>query len=407
MHTYKVKSKKMFSLALISIIAFSLFACSEVEVSMDTEDNYVLNKRSLKIHAADCDAINLMSHRNKLEVKDTLNHLLGEGYIPCEKCKARKRKKFLGFFENPFREKEYIIDIEDLPSREEYLNAINVIGEWYINHVPTYQGQLELEKLSDYVGNDKYYKEYKLKSKQVKFKIFSSENSKDYISISTDSSAKSIDRLNVNTDILKAKEEAVINYKSNYKSIDIKSTQAYYPCEYIKNSSDSYKKAGDDCVRFFFTLMNSIDKDFTFRLSKIVSKTWSHIDTNIFYSNRNVIVKAMILNGFDVYDFQEGTIKNIDIKKINNNFKLSKGDVIVRKGHIHIYLGEEYGKADNFGWGKVSRIFPQNYNYYLETFNGEDYYIVCDHDVDNDNQYRQYTRVYHYKGGKLNEAVEE
>ena len=46
-------------------------------------------------------------------------------------------EKFLGFFENPFREKEYIIDIEDLPSREEYLNAINVIGEWYINHVPT------------------------------------------------------------------------------------------------------------------------------------------------------------------------------------------------------------------------------------------------------------------------------
>ena len=374
---------------------------------MDTKDNYVLNKRSLKIHAVDCDAINLMSRRNKLEVSDTLNHLLSEGYIPCEKCKARKRKKFLGLIEDPFREKEYIIDIEDLPSREEYLNAINEVGEWYINHVPTYQGQLELEKLSDYVGDDKYYKEYTLESKEIKFKIFSSENSKDYISISNDSSAKSVDELNDNTDILKAKEEAVINYKNNYRNIDIKSSQAYYPCEYIEDSSDSYKKAGDDCVRFFFTVMNSFDKDFTYRLSKVASKNWSHIDTNLFYGNRNVIIKAMTLNGFDVYDINEGTIDDIEIKKLNNNFKLSKGDIIVRKGHIHLYLGDEYGEADNFGWGKVNRIFPQNYIYNLETTNGEDYYIVCDHDVDSDKQYRKYTRVYHYKGGNLNESKED
>ena len=388
-------------------IVIGLFACNDVKVSMDTVDAYVLNKRSLKIHSTDCDAINLMSSRNKLEVKDTLNHLLSDGYIPCEKCKARKRKKFLGLIDNPFREKEYIIDVEDLPSREEYLSAINNIGEWYINHVPTYQGQLELEKLSDYVGEDKFYKTYNLKSKQVKYKIFSNESSKDYIAISTDSNARKVEELNQNTDILKAKEEAVVNYKNNYSKIDIKSSQAYYPCEYIQDSKDSYKKAGDDCVRFFFTVMNSFDKEFTYRVNKIISKKWSHIDTNTFYSDRNLIVKAMILNGFEVYDIKEGTIDNLEINKINSDFQLSKGDIIVRKGHVHIYLGNGYGNSENFGWGKVNRVFPQIYNYELKTDDGENFYIVCDHDINNEQQYRKYTRIYHYKGGKLYDTEED
>ena len=385
-------------------IAIGLFACNDVKVSMDTVDSYVLNKRSLKIHSTDCDAINLMSSRNKLEVKDTLNHLLSDGYIPCEKCKARKRKKFLGLIDNPFREKEYIIDVEDLPSREEYLNAINNIGEWYINHVPTYQGQLELEKLSDYAGENKYYKTYNLKSRQVKYKIFSSESSKDYITISTDSNAKNIENLNENTDILKAKEDAVVNYKNNYSNIDIKSSQAYYPCEYIQDSKDSYKKAGDDCVRFFFTVMNSFDKDFTYRLSKIANKSIGHINTEKFYSDENDFARAMCMNGFEVYSSKVFNLRDFTVNIIDQNFQLEYGDLMVRKGHVHIFLGEGNGVANNFGWGKVNRIFPQNYFYELEGSEITGYYITCDNDIIKDSgMKRHYERIYRYNGGSKSE----
>ncbi len=54
-------------------------------------------------------------------------------------------------------------------------------------------------------------------------------------------------------------------------------------CVYIDDSKDSYVKAGDDCVRFFFSVMNSFDKGFTHRLSGIAGKKWSRIDTNIFH----------------------------------------------------------------------------------------------------------------------------
>lgn len=68
-------------------------------------------------------------------------------------------------------------------------------------------------------------------------------------------------------------------------------------------------------------------------------------------------------------------------------------------GHLHIYLGRGYGLSDNFGWGKVNRIFPQRYNYNLKTDEDNNNYIVCDKDISASGIYRKYTRVYRYKGG--------
>ena len=397
----KNKIKLLLTLYMIVMVT----SCGTYNVDVTKVDYYLVNKRSLKIHSLDCDVINLMSEHNKKEVHDSIEHLVDNGYIICEKCKAHKRQKFLGFIDNPFREKEYLIDLEDLPSRDEYLNAINEIGEWYINHVPTYQGKLSEEKLSDYEGKDKYYKKYNLKSKKVSMKYFTKESSKDYIVITSNDNENKIDELNANTDILKAKEEAIINYNNNYRKIDIKKHQAYYPCDYINDSKDNYKKAGDDCVRFFFTVMNSFDKEFTYRFNKITNKKWSQINTNLMFSNRNKIVKCMELNGFQVYDAYETNSEGIKINKIDENFKLIYGDIIVRDGHLHFYLGNDLGYSDNFGWGKVNRIFPQNYLFKIIKKDNY-YFIVCDNDKTIEGEYRQYKRVYRYIGGP-NESVKE
>ena len=197
-----------------------------------------------------------------------------------------------------------------------------------------------------------------------------------------------------------AKEEAIINYKNSYKKINIQSSQAYYPCEYIDDSKDSYVKAGDDCVRFFFTVMNSFDKGFTYRLGAIARKSWSHIDTSLFFGDNKNLLKAMIDNGFQVYETGAVAQDKIGISSISKDFRLQYGDIIVRQGHLHIYLGNGHGQSDNFGWGKVNRIFPQNYNYSLETDDNKNYYITCDHDIDKTtNQKRKYKRVYRYVGG--------
>lgn len=61
--------------------------------------------------------------------------------------------------------------------------------------------------------------------------------------------------------------------------------------------------------------------------------------------------------GFKIYDKEEGII-DVDkdtyaegyIFKIDNDFKLQKGDILAREGHVHIYLGDGImTEAYNFG----------------------------------------------------------
>ena len=43
-----------------------------------------------------------------------------------------------------------------LLNKEEYLNAIDEVGKWYVNHISTYCKNLQTEKVNEYVGNDEY-----------------------------------------------------------------------------------------------------------------------------------------------------------------------------------------------------------------------------------------------------------
>ena len=182
------------------------------------------------------------------------------GYTICGDCNAGIRKSFLANFMGSFDDK-INVDYDDilLPTKEEYLQAVEEVGEWYVNHIPTYCKKLQEEEIKDYTGDDK---------------------------------------------------------------------------------------------KFF---------------------------------------KAMTNNGFQIYD----TNKIIDeefIKEINCDFKLERGDIICREGHIHIYIGIE--GTDNFGWGKVNRFYPANYKFSIEE-NSREYRIK----MDKGNVEEYYTRVYRYKGG--------
>ena len=55
----------------------------------------------------------------------------------------------------------------------------------------------------------------------------------------------------------------------------------------------------------------------------------------------------MTENKFQIYS--SSLVKNDNrINEINNSFELKDGDIICRKGHIHIYIGKH--NTDNFGW---------------------------------------------------------
>ena len=57
--------------------------------------------------------------------------------------------------------------------------------------------------------------------------------------------------------------------------------------------------------------------------------------------------------------------------------------------------------TDNFGWGKVNRYFPANYDFSIVNINGK-----CEIKMDKGNEIEYYTKVYRYTGGTDNETKE-
>ena len=48
--------------------------------------NYILNKRSKKIHFPDCYSVDLMAEHNKKYVFEAIEDIISRGYTPCENC---------------------------------------------------------------------------------------------------------------------------------------------------------------------------------------------------------------------------------------------------------------------------------------------------------------------------------
>ena len=107
----------------------------------------------------------------------------------------------------------------ELPTREEYLSAIDQISEWHINNVPTYQKGISTELLSDYIGDEEYIKEYEQNVPNMIYKFKLSDKRTKYNVISTNSDCSKINAFDKeNSYITKANENAIMNYKSDYKN---------------------------------------------------------------------------------------------------------------------------------------------------------------------------------------------
>ena len=308
----------------------------EYDVNMMIEyRDFVVNKKSLKIHIEDCSSVSKMSERNKLFVNNSLENLINNGYNICKRCKAGVKREH----ENVARALEGIENLFfgngdiSFKSYDEYLKSIDEMGEWYVNHIATYEG--------------------------TPSEIDATENAKNYY------------RDNKN----KIKKQGIINC---------------YPCEHLKNCPGGYDKAGDDCVRFVFSCLNNMDNNFINQLSKMSKYKWSGINTKYLNKNENELQYALTCLGFEIYDIEQEKIDlnndgyfDFEIFAIDNDFTLQKGDILSRDGHIHIYLSDD----KNFGWGKVNSVYPQETLTYKDVATN---YIICNGE--------KFNRVYRYIG---------
>ena len=76
----------------------------------------------------------------------------------------------------------------------------------------------------------------------------------------------------------------------------------------------------------------------------------------------------------------------------NSDFKLIDGDIIVTKGHVHLFLGNNNDTIIDFGWGKVNRSYPQISDKPTIISKGDNYVISF--------RGNDYTRVYRYVGNR-------
>ena len=381
-------TKIIYFIILLILIGVGSFLLNDNSAEMMKNDKitYLLNTRSKKVHSKDCGVGQRSKEKNKKYRTESLINIVKDGYEICGDCNAGIKKSFitniLSVFDDPIN-----VDYDDvvLPTREEYLSAIEEVGEWYVNHIPTYCRRLQEETKEEYYGIEKYVDKISLKTKDS---FFNDTNEYNYLSKNT--SSVIIDDLGRDTKILRANEKAIYNYRDAYSEINVKGGILQYPCELI-SESHKYNKAGDDCVRYVFTVLNSIDPQFVERIAKTYNTTWTKIGTVLFNKDDKKFTEIMLKNGFIIYATKGKTADN-RIKEINASFKLENGDIICRDGHIHIYIGNE--ETDNFGWGKVNRKFPANYKFSIEKIKGE-FQIK----MDKGNDIEFYTKVFRYVGG--------
>lgn len=371
----------------ISLIA----GCMRLNFKSDDitiEKEYVINVDSKKVHSTECGSGKRISKQNKKIVKDSILQICSNGYKICKNCNAGLRTKHSAL-------------LYELPTTQEYIRALNEMGDWYTKHIPTYCKKIQVEKLGNYKGKEKYILQYSVinmrkglfGSKELFNVISSSEQGKEITTYNKDI-----------TDITCAGESAITNYKDNFKNIDFEKNLAYYHCQYLENCED-YSKAGDDCVRYVFSALNHMDNNFISDLVCIAETDWRKIRAARLCTDSKKIAKAMIIKGFKIYDSIKQDIDynndgKIDYSTniIDKDFKLKEGDLIVRENHIHVFMDNKMLNAKNFGWGKVNREYPKNYSFYVNKIE-ENYYITCDNDKDANGNFNLYNRVYRYVGG--------
>lgn len=398
------RNKKNLIINRVLIVAIVIITCISLlsgcvkshDVSKESAqiNEYVLNSRSKKIHSVDCQYVGRIKETNKKAVSDSLINLLKNDYTICRKCKAGVKESLGNSWFNHLFHNNLYQEMEVDASKEDYLNSINEMGEWYVEHISTYASLIQEEAIEKYTGEFDTYKEYLMPDKNG--------TEKAYKVISSDKGGTNINSIDSSTKILRANETAAINYLENYESIIFEKKIAYYPCDLLDEKSD-YNMPGDDCVRFVFSILNRMEGNFTEKFKLLTKKSYNHTNSKMLTTDRQDIAFGMINLGFQIFDSEESSIfvgkdNNPEgyIHEITDDFQLENGDIICREGHVHLYLGDgNMLVADNFGWGRVYRYYPWVYEISVQKEpDGKNKVIL----INSAGEEEAYSRVYRFIG---------
>lgn len=298
------------------------------------------------------------------------------------------------------------------------VEALEIVGEWYVDNVYTYQaGTYGAESFSNATGVVTYYQGLQEQMYQDKFResfrenwLKSSQDAKDkrrnYMIENKKVPDQMVDLIMQNFDV----PTSVMNGTFSKLNADVlKKNERYTTNDRLTNKkpklfgyySNPFTNGNlqDDCSSFvsivLYLFVNN-NKDIKEKYKSVPNYTSKKL-------LRDEAKAELEKKGFKCYDDE-----NLQEQyKIIEAIPLQPGDILVRNGHVELYLDENW----SFGWGEVHNSYKNNpdsksFRWHFGTedeVEGSDkhdgyYFYNLNKSSEGD-----YTRVYRYKGFDVEE----
>ena len=333
----------------------------EIEENVGT--NYIINKRTGKVHSYTHGTQIIENKDNILETNDSLENILkNENYDICRTCWAGLRKNLSKYRNEDFNLIEKFMRLYDFNKEDEetqkFLMCIFEVGEWYVDNVYTYQGGkqtvIETENTAKKEASNKAYDRWRnYLDNEYYNKNYGVKNEKRILPVVYDNNGKPTTLVTYRCDLFK---------NANYGKGTFQK---------LKNAEDElideeYKNycVIDDCSKFAAAVYYHYINKELLKNEYMDDKLGYGIDlwgtnTEMFSRFNSFIKKLTGTKKFEFYTWNDSTKST----NINKDFILQIGDLIYRKNHIEFYIGNN----KVIGWGRLHKSYTINKTFHFES----------------------------------------
>ena len=317
----------------------------EIEENVGT--NYIINKRTGKVHSYTHGTQIIENKDNILETNDSLENILkNENYDICRTCWAGLRKNLSKYRNEDFNLIEKFMRLYDFNKEDEeiqkFLMCIFEVGEWYVDNVYTYQGGkqtvIETENTAKKEASNKAYDRWRnYLDNEYYNKNYGVKNEKRILPVVYDNNGKPTTLVTYKCDLFK---------NANYGKGTFQK---------LKNAEDElideeYKNycVIDDCSKFAAAVYYHYINKELLKNEYMDDKLGYGID--LWGTNSNSFLKESdiinILINTDKFDF-------IDLNTLSKKVDLTPGDLLIREGHVDFFVNDNAV----ISWGRVHKKY--------------------------------------------------
>ena len=333
------------------------------EIEENVGANYIINKRTGKVHSYTHGAQIIENKDNILETNDSLENILkNENYDICRTCWAGLRKNLSKYRNEDFNLIEKFMRLYDFNKEDEetqkFLMCIFEVGEWYVDNVYTYQGGkqtiIETENTAKKEASNKAYDRWRnYLDNEYYNKNYGVKNDKKVLPVVYDNNGKPTTLVTYRCDLFKN-----ANYgKGTFQKL--KNAEGELIDEEYKNYC-----VIDDCSKFAAAVYYHYINKELLKNEYMDDKLGYGIDlwgtnTEMFSRFNSFIKKLTGTKKFEFYTWNDSTKST----NINKDFILQIGDLIYRKNHVEFYIGNN----KVIGWGRLHKTYTINKTFHFES----------------------------------------